>query len=79
MEFSKEKNDFLKQNGFTSIPDRMVYVNKKRMIIISNVAIDDNSLEQLKTKIDKSPGSNWFFIFNEPPSKEVKEELINLF
>jgi hypothetical protein len=37
--------------------------------------VEDNSEEELKRRIEETPGADWQFFFNNPPSDAVQRQL----
>jgi len=70
------KRQILQNAGYVYNFDREVYVNRKAKKVFSLEFVEDNSEDDLRTRIDEDPGGQaWRFYFNAEPSKAVQEEL----
>ncbi|CZG59577.1 hypothetical protein [Legionella pneumophila] len=69
------KEQILEDNGFTYIPDRMIYVNKQKKKIFTHEAVEDHDEKWLNDNLNKS-NTDWEFYSNGNISKEEKEAII---
>jgi hypothetical protein len=74
---STEKDKILEEAGFLYEFNRDVYFNRYTKQIFSIEAIEDNSMDWLRTMIqDRNDTNDWVFYFNELPDADVKQEII---
>jgi hypothetical protein len=76
MTSSTTKKQILDTAGYRYNFDRSLYINREARKAFSVEFIDDKPQEELERRIrEETPGSEWRFFFNTPPSDAVKREL----
>jgi hypothetical protein len=71
-----QKEQILRQAGYTYSFDREVYFNRKTKKIFSVEFVEDHDeLDLQKFCSEILDGEEWKFYFNSPPPKAVKSEL----
>ena len=76
---SLEKKQILEDSDFSYHFSRMIYLNRRSRKILSFEAIEDNSTDWLREKIDENNVTDeWQFYFNGPAPDSVMEEIREL-
>jgi hypothetical protein len=71
-----EKEQLLREAGYSYKPDRGVYVNRKARKAFSIEYLEDHDAKDVARKIHEGVhGAKWTFVFNAEPSDSVRREL----
>ena len=66
----------LKRRGFIYDFRRMIYYNPRVRKVFSAEAVEDHDLRWIYARLREPPRTSWTFYFNDPPSADVRGELI---
>ncbi len=62
----------------TKTATKQLYFNRNAKKAFSVEFVEDNSEEELKRRIEETPGADWQFFFNNPPSDAVQRQLASV-
>lgn len=73
------KAQILENAGYKYNFDREMYLNRNQKKGFSVEFVEDNTEDELQRSIgEETPGTEWRFFFNVPPTDAVKRELMNI-
>ena len=73
----REKIDLLENEGFVFSKKREIYIQRKTKKILSNIIVEDSSIEDLKKLIsDKNTSGEYTFYFEYTLNDKIKQEII---
>jgi hypothetical protein len=74
------KSDLLDNAGYLYNFDRRLYVNRQEKKAFSLQFLENHSEAEIEWCIRENGvnGEGWHFIFNEPPSNSVMQQLVDL-
>jgi hypothetical protein len=74
------KSNLLDDAGYIYNFDRRLYVNRQEKKAFSLQFLETHSEAEIERCIRKNgaDGEGWHFFFNEPPSKSVTQQLVDL-